>query len=163
MIHELLINKVSIIANDDIIGVIKSDLNYNGPFQCFIYEKTNNNIYQKRVSINYNSIICSFLLSQNNNVLIILYYTEINYRHYEIDIYEYKKLKLIRKYKENIFRLNSDTLNFLFNINQNLFTFVHINKTPSRSSCPKSKIILYDINNENKITFFSKYFHWRKT
>lgn len=41
---ESLINKVSIIANDDIIGITK----FNIPFQCFIYEKTKNNIYQKK-------------------------------------------------------------------------------------------------------------------
>ena len=50
----MLINKVLIIANDDNIGITKSDYNYNGPFQCFIYEKTKNNIYQRKLSINYN-------------------------------------------------------------------------------------------------------------
>ena len=51
-----------IINNGDIIGITESNLNYRGPFQCFICEKVKNNIYQKRTIIKHNSYIVSVLL-----------------------------------------------------------------------------------------------------
>ena len=76
---------------------------------------------------------------------IILYYDEDKYGHYAIDIYDYKKLKLKIKYEEDIYTLNSYTKNYLFNINQNVFSFVNINNTPIRSSYARDKIILYKL------------------
>ena len=140
-----------IINNEDIIGITESDLTYSGPFQCFIYEKTKNDIYQKKTIIKYNSYIFSFLITNNNSELIILYYNEINYGHYSIDIYDYKNLKLKVKYDEKIYNINAYTHKFLFNINENIFSFVHINKTHTRLSIAKDTIIIYNINNKNKI------------
>ena len=142
---KLPINKVSIINNGDIIGITAYNSNYRGPYQCFIYEKTKNNNYQKKTIIKYNSYIISFLISKNNSELIILYYDEVKYEHYVIDIYDYKKLKLKIKYEEDIYTLNSNTKNFLFNMNQNVFSFVHIDNTPTRPIYAKDRIILYDI------------------
>ena len=152
---KLLINKVSILINGDIIGITESNRNYKGPFQCFIYEKTKNNIYQKKTIIKYNSYILSFLIIKNNSELVILYYNEINYA---IDIYDYKNLKLKRKYEEKIYHLNSDTKNFLFHINQNVFSFVHIDRRITTLPYPRDYIIIYDNNNENKIILSTSIF-----
>ena len=155
---KLSIGKVSIIDNGDIIGITESNLSYRGPFHCFIYEKTKNNIYQKKSFIKYKSYILSFLISKKNSELIILYYNEVNYEHYTIDIYDYRKLKLKKKIEEKIYNLNSYINNFLFNINQNIFAFIHTNKRPTRATFARDIIILYDINNGNKIIFLTNIF-----
>jgi len=54
--------------------------------------------------------------------------------------------------------INSYTKNFLFNINQNIFSFVHIDRTPTRLSIARSRIIIYDINNKNKIISYTSIF-----
>ena len=99
---KLLINKVTIINNGDIIGITESNSDYKGPYQCFIYKKVNNNIYQKKTLIKYDRWIFSFLITKNNKELIILYYSDederpVIYGPYRIDIYEYKNMKLKRR------------------------------------------------------------------
>lgn len=147
-----------IINNGDIIGITKSNSNYKGPYQCFIYTKVNNNIYQKKTIIKYESFIFSFLITKNNKELIILYYSHENerpviYGHYRIDIYEYKNMKIKRRYGENFHGFSSYVHNYLFNINENVFSFIHIDHTPTTCHYRSDHVILYDINKENKISF----------
>ena len=155
----LLIKKVEIINNDDIIGITDSNLDYEGPYQCFIYKKDSNNIYQKKTIIKYNSWIFSFLINKTNKQLIILYFSDederpVIYGHYRIDIYEYKNMKLKRRYGENFHNGDSDFVkNYLFNINDNLFSFIHTDHTPTTCHASRDMVIIYDINKENKISF----------
>ena len=48
--------------------------------------------------------------------------------------------------------------NYLFNINENIFSFIHIDQTPTTCHYRRDKVILYDINKENKISFDAKIF-----
>jgi len=160
---KLLINKVAVINNDDLIGITESNSDYKGPYQCFIYEKYNNNIYQKKTIIKYDRWIFSFLITKNNKELIILYYSDederpVIYGSYRIDIYEYKSMKLKRKYGENFPRFGSNVKNYLFNINENIFSFIHIDHTPTTCHYSRDYVILYDINKENKISFGASIF-----
>lgn len=117
----LSLKKVTIIKNGDIIGSTSYHLDFQ-PYQCFVYQKINNNIYQKKISIKYKSIIISFLITENNKELIILYHYFKRIDYYRIDIYEYNNFKLKRSNKENFFSLlNKDVNDFLLDINKNIF------------------------------------------
>ena len=160
---KLLINKVTIINNGDIIGITESNSDYKGPYQCFIYKKVNNNIYQKNTLIKYDRWIFSFLITKNNKELRILYYSDederpVIYGPYRIDIYEYKNMKLKRRCGENLHGFVSYSKNYLFNINENIFSFINIDQTPTTCHYRRDKVILYDINKENKISFDAKIF-----
>ena len=67
-------------------------------------------------------------------------------------------MKMKKKIEEKIYNLNSYINNFLFNINQNIFAFIHTNKRPTRATFARDIIILYDINNGNKIIFLTNIF-----
>ena len=67
-------------------------------------------------------------------------------------------MKLKRRYGENFPRFGSNVKNYLFNINENIFSFIHIDHTPTTCHYSRDYVILYDINKENKISLGASIF-----
>ena len=49
IILNLPINTIKILSNDDVIGITSDNEDYKGPYECFIYNKGKNDIYEKKV------------------------------------------------------------------------------------------------------------------
>ena len=146
-------SKIDIIKNGDILGITNNSCDYEGPYEFFIYQKSNKNNYEKKCAIKFNKLVISFIITKNNKDLVIC-------SRKNIYIYEYKNLKL----KEGPIKYGNDYRILLKSefilLEENIIALIQVIDTNNYygSYDKKSQIFFLDLsNNNNDIAKNTKY------